>query len=153
VSSWDFAIWDDAEAPNMADVQEFDVSGLTYGSKPDHRDNTAVNSQWTINVEQEVECFRFTQARRWFDDGHGWGLHLENHSAAYVGVGIDRTHQLFLARFEGDRNNTYWHGYPAEHTRRTDDIPTEGIALQWIARNYLAKSKVRKLLKGQRCKL
>ncbi len=121
----------------MADVREFDVSGLTYASKPDHRDNTAVKSQWTINVEQEIECFRFTQARRWFDDDRGWGLHLENGSAAYLGVGIDRTHELFVARFESDRNNTYWHGYPADHTRRTDDIPTEGIALQWIADNFV----------------
>ncbi len=137
----------------MADVQEFDVDGLRYGSKPDHRDNTAVKSQWTISVEHEVACFRFTAARHWFDGDRGWGLHLVDDSAAYLGVGIDRTHRLFVARFEGDRNNTYWHGYPADHTRRTDDIPTEGIALQWIIANYLAKSKVRKLLKGQRCKL
>ena len=55
--------------------------------------------------------------------------------AAYLGLGIDRTHLLFVARFEGDRDNTYWHGYPADHTRRTDDIPTERIALQWIAKS------------------
>jgi hypothetical protein len=137
----------------MADVPEFDVSGLTYASKPDHRDNSVLKSQWTIAVEQEVACFRFAGGRRWFDDNRGWGLHLVDDSADYLGVGIDRTHRLFVARFEGDRNNTYWHGYPADHTRRTDDIQTEGIALQWIADNYVAKSKVRKLLKGQRCKL
>jgi hypothetical protein len=137
----------------MADVPEFDVGDLTYASKPDHRDKTAVKSQWTITVEQEVECFRLTHARRWFVDDRGWGLHLEDGTVAYLGVGIERTQQLFVARFEGDRNNSYWHGYPADHTRRTDDIPTEEIALEWIADNLLARSKVRKLLKGQRCKL
>jgi hypothetical protein len=137
----------------MADVQEFDESGVTYASKPDHRDNTVVKSQWTITVEQEVGSFRLAEAQHWFDDDRGWGLHLENRSAAYLGLGIDRTHRLFVARFEGARNNTYWHGYPADHTRRTEDIPTEWIALQWIAENYLPKPKVRKLLKGQRCKL
>lgn len=137
----------------MADVPEFDESGLTYAIKPDHRDNTATKSQWTISIEQEVGCFGFSHSRRWLENDRGWGLHLEDGSASYLGIGIDRSHRLFVARFEGDRSNTYWHGYPADHTRRIGDIPTERIALPWIAENYLATSKVRKLPKGQRCKL
>lgn len=137
----------------MAEVREVDISGVTYACKPDHRDNTPVKSQWRISIDEELDCFRFARSSNWIDDDRGWGLHLVDGAAVYLGVGVDRTHELFVARFEGDQNNTYWHGYPADHTRRIDDIPTEAIAFQWIAAKLLGKSKVRKLLKGQRCKL
>ena len=138
----------------MPNIREFPIdNGITYGVKPDHRDNTHVKSQWTITVDEEVLCFRLTCERTWFLDDRGWGLHLTDGKAQYLGVGLDRNQRLFVARFEGDLPKQYWHGYPADHVRRADDIPAEAVAGEWIAEGYLPPSKVRKLLKGQRCKL
>jgi hypothetical protein len=138
----------------MPDVEEHSIEGgYTYAVKPDHRDGTAVKSQWRITIAEEVASFVLTTQRTWFVEDRGWGLHVVNGKAQNLGVARDRTQQLFVARFEGELPKQYWHGYPADHVRRTDDIPTEGIARDWINREFVPAPKIRKLLKGQRCNL
>jgi hypothetical protein len=138
----------------MPVVEEHAIDGgMIYAIKPDHRDGTPVKSQWVIPIPDEIVTFRLTVQEIWFDGDRGWGLHLVNGKAENLGVAVDRAQRIFIARFEGDLSRNYWHGYPADHLRRTGDIPTEEITQVWVDRGYLPKPKVRKILKGQRCNL
>jgi hypothetical protein len=62
--------------------------------------------------------------------------------------------QLFIAKFVDSNKNDQWHGYPADPCgNKQQDIPPETVLNIWLQEQYLRPSIIRKLTKGQKCKL
>ena len=116
-----------------------------------HRNGALGKSQWRILVSEEISCFDRARAAGWLDSDVGWGLHLPNRTPAYVGVARDHETRVFVARFTG--NLRVWHGYPADHRQSYGDIPTERVLGRWMRDGLLSRAKVRKLTRGQPCRL
>jgi hypothetical protein len=86
-----------------------------------------------------------------------WGLHFEEQAVTYLGVtasGEPEPRQLFIAKFVDSNKNDQWHGYPADPGgNKQQDIPPETVLNSWLQEQYLRPSIIRKLTKGQKCKL
>jgi hypothetical protein len=127
--------------------------GLTYIHKTDHRDGSRQKSQWIISQLDERGSFILMYDSNWKHDHIGWGLHIQDRCANYLGTDNTGTYHLIVAKFvDGDRIEK-WHGYPADHTYNPQDIPSRDILWQWKNMGYIGTCKVRKILKGQRCNL
>src|SRR5204862_3904345 len=106
-----------------------------------------------ISPAAEVACFANAHARNWIEGDRGFGLHYVQAQPRYLGVAVERAVELFLARFEDGNNNQRWHGYPADPQRRVGDRLPEQIKRERIRDSVLPRPKVRKLQRGQPCKL
>ena len=124
---------------------------MTYAPNPQHRNKTKGKSQWSISRAQEVACFDTTHANQWVENNNGWGLHYSAGVPDYLGLAQDHTTRVFIAKFVG--NQGIWHGYPADHQQNQQDIPTERILAIWMKTNVLRPAKIRKIMKGQPCRL
>lgn len=75
----------------------------------------------------------------------------------YVGVTAKSNpeeRELFIAKFVDSNENSKCHGYPADPcNEKQQDIPPEIILNDWLAKKYLRPQIVRKIGKGQKCKL
>jgi hypothetical protein len=129
------------------------IPGVHYGCHPDHRSGNQNKSQWIISTSEEVESFRLSYSQGWVVGTRAWGLHLINDRPAYLGIAIDRSRQLFVARFEDGSGNLRWHGYPADHQKKVNDRLPEKLKELWIRNNVLPAPKVRKLVTGAPCSL
>ena len=98
-------------------------------------------------------CFDRARVDRWLIhvENVGWGLHLPAGKPDYLGVAQDHESRIFVAKFV--RNQDVWHGYPADHRRNHQDIPTERVLHGWMRDGLLARAKIRKLTRGQPCRL
>lgn len=123
----------------------------TYQVNPLHRSGALGKSQWRILVSEEISCFDRARAAGWLDVDVGWGLHVLNGTPAYVGVARDHETRVFVAKFTGSLR--VWHGYPADHRQSCGDIPTEHVLGRWMRDGLLGRAKVRKLTRGQPCRL
>ena len=92
-----------------------------------------------------------TRANHWIENESGWGLHYSNGVLDYLGLAQDHTTQVFIAKFVGNQGT--WHGYPADHQQNRQDIPAERIRKIWIDTNVLRRAQIRKITKGQPCRL
>lgn len=128
------------------------TAGVSYTSHPDHRNRSLLKSQWTITEHDEVGSFRVAHQNGWIDTDCGWGLHRPNGSAEQLGVAIDGTTRLYLAKFVS-KHTAPWHGYPADHQRRLDDVPTERHLNEWLQQGIMSSATVRKLVRQQPCNL
>jgi hypothetical protein len=138
----------------MKPIEEIGISaGVIYMIHPDHRNKTAKKSQWTIPEKSEIRCFRLSHQSRWLVDRAGWGLHLVDGCAEYLGVDAQRTRKLFVARFEDGSGNQRWHGYPANPTEKSRDMVPERITDDWMTQGLLRPAVIRKLLRNQPCDL
>ena len=124
---------------------------MTYTSNPVHRNRTMGKSQWSITIEDENVCFSRAVANAWLVGQEGWGLHYPTGRPKYLGVAQDHTTQVFIAKFVGA--SEVWHGYPADHQQNQRDIPDEGVLRKWMDAKFLSPAKVRKVLRGQPCRL
>lgn len=127
-----------------------------YIHKIDHRNGNPDKSQWIIPEATERSCFEsaFTTWRS--SDFHRWGLHLEDGQAKYLGItkrSAPERRDLFVAKFIDSNRNSKWHGYPADHILNHEDIPPEDTLALWLTAHYLRPAIIRKLSKGQKCKL
>ena len=118
-----------------------------------HRNRTPRKSQWTINETAELGSFQMALNQNWLLPQEGWGLHFENGNPAYLGLAQDHTTRVFVAKFVDRGNRNTWHGYPADHQKNNQDIPTVEILDKWLNRKVLPAPKIRKLAKGQPCGL
>lgn len=123
-----------------------------YNIHPHHRNWIPNKSQWTITEEQEEACFDTTHTNGWIESNKGWGLHLENSRAQYLGLCRSHQKQLVIAKFVESPADS-WHGYPADHMNNIHDIPSTRILKQWIAGKQLTPAKIRKISRGQPCNL
>ena len=129
------------------------ATNISYAHHPAHRDNTPDKSQWIITEYEERKCFVDARAQKWLARKIGWGLYIATGCVAYLGTARDRQRQLFVAKFVNPTQQNLWHGYPADHQRTTNDIPTNPILKNWLNSKLLSAAKVRKLSRGQPCVL
>ena len=146
-----------ADVPSEEVVFEYDEDDqedieITYLYHPDHRNGNNEKSQWTISEAAECKTFMDAFELDWLDDSQGWGLYRVADSVRHVGVGIERTLDLFIAKFVGNASQSEWHGYPADPTRN-GDRPTRETLLMWLEHEFLPSPKISKLIQGKRCKL
>jgi hypothetical protein len=128
------------------------ANGSTYNVNPVHRNKTPGKSQWTITSPEEAQACSVCIQRDWVDEWTGWGLHYINGSPQYLGVGQDHVTLVFIAKFVSEDQGTYWHGYPAHHSRQWDR-PAAAILAAWLRNEVLPAAKIRKVSKGEPCKL
>jgi hypothetical protein len=130
------------------------AEGVLYAAHPHHRDNSRRNekSQWTITETEEVASFTSAYGGGWIDAEQGWGLHRPNAAVAALGTATDGETTLYVAKFVS-KNATPWHGYPADHQRRIDDVPSERLLKEWLDQGLVSNAAVRKLVKQQPCSL
>ena len=122
-----------------------------YSHDPQHRNQTPGKSQWSISRQDESACFAVAHSMGWIDGEKGWGLHCLNGALQYLGFGQDHTTRVFMAKFVGHQDT--WHGYPADHQRNQQDIPSEPVRKIWLHDGVLTAPKIRKITKGQPCRL
>lgn len=101
-------------------------------------------SYWTISYKEEVECFCSTFSEKWIEDYEGWGLKVENSNIIVLGQSKKKT-DLKLAKFVDGNQNDIWHGYPADHLEKTQDIPPIFILKLWKEKGYISKADVLKI--------
>jgi hypothetical protein len=90
------------------------------------------------------------------NDNSCWGLHFRDELVSYLGVtksAAPEKRRLFVAKFIDNNGNNRWHGYPADHVLNQQDIPPENILGNWLENQYLRTATIRKLSKGQKCRL
>ena len=128
---------------------------VKYSPNPEHRNDNPMKSQWTILEEEELECFRVAYKSGWKRENNAWGLHFtcNNTQFGYLGLGRDRNIKLFIAKFKNDVPHETWHGYPADYQQNSHDVPETEILRSWVKNNILGKAKMRKIIRGEPCKL
>jgi len=134
------------------------LTGIFYIHKLDHRNNSPDKSQWSITPDEETNCFTGAITAKCTKSSCCWGLHFDNtKKVMYVGVTAKSNpeeRELFIAKFVDSNENSKWHGYPADPcNQKQQDIPPEFILNDWLAKKYLRPQIVRKIGKGQKCKL
>lgn len=129
------------------------IPPVLYVPHPDHRNGTALKSQWTISTADEHRCFDQARTAAWLDTTRGWGLHRPEGEPTYLGVGVDRRRRLFVAKFVRGREDEPWHGYPADTQRHPQDLPSYAVRRAWLDDGILSAVIIRRLSKGQPCAL
>lgn len=123
-----------------------------YFIHPQHRNGNPNKSQWTITPNNEFESFKHAANSNWLTSCVGWGVFPITGAPDYLGVATDRITRLVIAKFV-PYQETLWHGYPANHIEKEQDIPDEFILKKWIDEAVLPKAKISKISKGKPCNL
>ena len=124
-----------------------------YVVNPKHRNNSSQGSQWTITPTEEQQCFGASYEYGWLLGAVGWGLHFSNDVIDYLGVAVDRSRRLFVAKFVVNNSPVVWHGYPADPEKNVQDIPHEDVLNMWLGADLLSAAKIRKIGRQQPCRL
>lgn len=135
--------------------------GAFYVHNVLHRNGNPQKSQWSISELDERNCFEnaagFLHIYGWTLTFCCWGLHFSEGGLSYLGISAanssDPRRELFIAKFVDSNQNNRWHGYPADHVDHPQDIPPENILSHWMRLRHLSPAKIRKISKGQRCKI
>ena len=122
----------------------------SYKHKSDHRDGTPGKSQWTVSEAAERESFKDAMVNQWIKSGWGWGVHVPDGELAMLGVDRDHVSEVFISRFDFAADE--WHGYPVDY-RKPQQKPPGTVLLSWVAKAYLGKAQMRKIVKGQPCRI
>lgn len=130
------------------------VAGRTYQPHLPHRNGAPHKSQWKISVDDEIAAFELAVTEDWANEAHAWGLHLNRDGEAdYLGVSpADHPPQraLFIALYELD---AVCHGYPVDHQRSNREKPPTSVLNSWLNKGAVPAPAVRKIARGQRCRL
>jgi hypothetical protein len=130
--------------------------GVYYHPKLDHRNGSPKKSQWTIPVKIECNCFSQAYSLWKCPEHICWGLHFSDNKVDYLGESkktAESTRKLFIAKFIDSNKNRKWHGYPADHIANHHDIPPVTVLEMWLKAKHLRAATIRKISKGQKCKL
>jgi hypothetical protein len=132
-------------------------TGIFYKHKVDHRNQSPEKSQWIITEADERECFKYSFILGWSQQScTTWGLYFKENKVDYLGktaTNESSFYYLFIAKFVDSTKNNKWHGYPANPGGKQQDIPPESVTKEWLNKNYLSTHKIRKISKGQKCRL
>lgn len=131
--------------------------GVFYVVHPHHRDPQRQDdkSQWTISPAEELTAFRTTITQRWFVGTLGWGLHVPDGTAEYLGTASGTAlplRRLFIAKFVEATPPT-WHGYPSDHQRHPSNVPPAKLLKSWVDAGFLRLATMAKVLRGKPCNL
>lgn len=134
------------------EIDAYDYGKVRYQVNPQHRDSNPNKSQWDITVENELYVFRCAAYYKWFTHNKAWALFLNNGEMHYLGT-VPGNRRTFIAKFVVDNNHNAWHGYPADHISKSQDIPDGAILQAWVQSKLLTKPKMRKIMQGQPCSI
>ncbi|MGD0281792.1 MAG: hypothetical protein ABSB95_05470 [Dissulfurispiraceae bacterium] len=139
---------------NVPEVPEIEIqNGIFYKHHPIHRNRMQGESQWSIALTAERDCFRRTLEEHWIlNNNAGWGLHFENNALTYLGVGRDHITPVFIAKFVDRNRSSIWHGYPADYRCDENDVPPHEVLKKWYETGIIPDAKVRKIMGRQPCK-
>lgn len=130
------------------------IQGRRYVVKIDHRDGTTIKSQWTVPVKDEHRAFGIMLAADWTCDTVGWSLHIVDGKAQYLGRSAHDlgrpARMLFIAFYV---IQPICHGYPSDPQRSKREAPPDRVRNAWLQGKYLRAVTIRKLGRGQPCKL
>lgn len=129
------------------------VNNTTYTSVTQHRG--IVNgdkSRWTIQLSEELACFKLAYTRRWHADYRAWGLHVVQDRITVLGKSA-LGEQLKIAKFVDSSKDENWHGYPADYRGNIQDRPPQGILEKWRADGLIKKHHIAKIRSGKACNL
>lgn len=129
------------------------VGTTTYSFHTHHRDRNPAKSQWSISSDNELDSFKNAMNSEWLINNNGWGIFPITGNPDYLGVAKDQITQLLIAKFVFDENRNNWHGYPANHIEKAQDIPDDIVLKKWIENSVLPRAKISKIGKGKPCKL
>ena len=142
----------------MNEITPYEINAYKYGNvlyipNPQHRDGNPNKSQWLIDIDQEVRVFKYMAYNNWGGENNGWGLFFRRNILDYLGIIHSRNTNVFIAKFVVDTSHCAWHGYPADYQFKAQDVPDRSILQDWLEKKYLSKAKIRKIMKGQPCKI
>jgi len=125
----------------------------TYIISSQHRATGNPNKTvWTVNFDDEVNCFTQSKTFEWIENNYGWGLKVIDSVLQYIGHNFENE-TLKIAKFVDGSANDVWHGYPADYLRRSQDRPPTFVLKNWVEQGYLTKAKMNKIRRGQSCNL
>ncbi len=138
----------------MAQVKAHEIAAqVFYLINPQHRTRNRQKSIWKINQQEEVASFTLSFNKHWHQKSLGWGLHMVNGKAQFLGVAApDHCRPLMLAKFVDGNKNNHWHGYPADHERHAQDRPPVAILDTWLRTRTLTGRQIRNIQAGFPCK-
>ena len=122
---------------------------VSYGHKPDHRDNTRGKAQWLIKEADERAIFTTAMANCWTEKKFAWSLYRPQGQVAVLGVDRDHQTEVFIARFD-EHSTAAWHGYPCNH-KEPQQRPPPSVLNDWLNQRIFSAAKIRKITWGQRC--
>ena len=141
--------------PYTADI-EIDLTTRTTGnyiiSSQHRRTGNPNKSIWTINFDEEVECFINAMNGNWKTEAIAWGIKTIGDVLHVVGLNPDNE-ELKIAKFVDGSKTNVWHGYPADYMRKAQDRPETVILKTWVDNGYITKAKMSKIRLGQSCNL
>ncbi len=139
--------------PYKADteIEHQDFAPSKYIVSSQHRRVGNPNkSIWTIDFEEEINCFIQTITQKWVSGVEAWGLKLNGTTLEVIGV-TNTKKELKIAKFVDGTSTNVWHGYPADHMTKSQDRPTTIILKNWVDNGYITKAKMNKIRQGQLC--
>lgn len=135
------------------EIQLEEALTTTYIISSKHRSTGNPNKTvWTLDFDDEVECFTYSKTSNWIQDNCGWGIKVINSILQYIGHNFENE-ALKLAKFVDGNENDIWHGYPADYLRKSQDRPPTFILKSWVDQGYITKAKMNKIRRGQSCNL
>lgn len=120
----------------------------SYMSVSYHRNGDSEKSQWTINVEEEFDCFKNALVNNWHIEKRGWSLHPSNR---LMEIGkLKSGKSSFIIRFQemspiGQEVQNRWHGYPADIKAKNNDIPPDAVLRDWLDKKYIKNHQFSKI--------
>lgn len=124
-----------------------------YTSVIQHRGKVNNNkSIWTINLVEEVDCFKKSYSSQWQLNCKGWGLHIIQDRICVLGKNPEGEN-LKIAKFVDSSNDNSWHGYPADYRSNIQDRPTQHILEMWREEGIIKKHHMSKIRSGMPCNI
>ncbi len=135
---------------------EYDLAPIVkskYIISPHHRATGKKDkSIWTISYKDEIDCFIQSRVSEWIIGSICWGLKISDGKIQVIGKN-QVSDELKIAKFIDGDNKNIWHGYPADHKSKKQDIPDMKILIMWAEKNFINKSEIRKIKQQLSCNL
>lgn len=128
-------------------------TNTSYTSVIQHRGRVnGDKSRWTIQLVEELECFKLSFNSGWYTNYIGWGLHVIQDRVEVLGKNTEGE-QLKIAKFVDSSRNGNWHGYPADYRSKIQDRPTQETLEKWRKDGLIKKHQIVKIRSGMACNL
>lgn len=117
-----------------------------------HRRVQKNKSNWIITINQEVDCFIYSQTKTWIENMVSWGLIPLGNNLLVLGLNSHKE-ELKIAKFVAKNKEGVWHGYPADFCRNIQDRPGMPILQNWRTDGHIQKHHITKIRQGKECNL
>ncbi|WP_139165707.1 hypothetical protein [Chromobacterium amazonense] len=131
---------------------------MPYTPNQLHRNPSYANkkSQWTINLQEEENCYHVASSRNWQHANSLWGLNIQiqgNPPIRPLGLSPSPNCSiLHIAKFVSDAIGN-WHGYPVAYWLSPFDKPSQNILSDWENHGLISRPQKAKIYRGKQCNL